>query len=148
MASRNSKTCAGPGARKRPLLNTASFLRAVGDRRRHFRSAGGQDSDKENKKQSLVTFTACIHDTECTVFVTPTVECTRGCFDRARALLLPHAFSYVQNVVTACKQQGVARLVYVSSYNAVFDGRTPLINVDEDTATYVTRETTNAAYSV
>lgn len=53
-----------------------------------------------------------------------------------------------QNVIDACVRNGVGRLVYLSSYQAVFDGRTPMVAADEASTRYVTPDTCSEPYSV
>jgi len=53
-----------------------------------------------------------------------------------------------QNVIKACEVNGVSKLVYVSTYNTIFDGHHKIIGGTEESTTYVNSNTTSAAYSV
>mmetsp|Transcript_9400 Transcript_9400/g.16634 ORF Transcript_9400/g.16634 Transcript_9400/m.16634 type:complete len:430 (-) Transcript_9400:448-1737(-) len=56
-----------------------------------------------------------------------------------------------KNVIEACQQVGDAagvRLIYVSTYNAVFDGRKPVVDGDEESYTYVNPRRCNDTYSL
>eukprot|EP00200_Dunaliella_tertiolecta_P001176 CAMPEP_0202366188 /NCGR_PEP_ID=MMETSP1126-20121109/16898_1 /ASSEMBLY_ACC=CAM_ASM_000457 /TAXON_ID=3047 /ORGANISM="Dunaliella tertiolecta, Strain CCMP1320" /LENGTH=226 /DNA_ID=CAMNT_0048961185 /DNA_START=1 /DNA_END=681 /DNA_ORIENTATION=- len=52
-----------------------------------------------------------------------------------------------QNVLRACQAQGVGRLVYVSSYNAVFDGSHPIHGADEQSARVIDYTHTSCPYT-
>ncbi|KAF5833988.1 3-beta hydroxysteroid dehydrogenase/isomerase family-domain-containing protein [Dunaliella salina] len=52
-----------------------------------------------------------------------------------------------QNVLRACQAQGVGRLVYVSSYNAVFDGSHPIYGADEQSARVIDYTQTSCPYT-
>jgi hypothetical protein len=54
--------------------------------------------------------------------------------------------SCMQNVLRACQEQGVGRLIYVSTYNSVFDGK-PIAGGDESLP-YINTQTCPCIYSV
>lgn len=54
----------------------------------------------------------------------------------------------LQNIIKECQRQGVSRLVYVSSYNAIWDNVTAYEGGTEADVTYVSQPACTDPYSV